>query len=103
ELTVREARRLARRLFDDSSFNAAIYVAAVFESVLSRTPTIDEVEMCLGFLRQQTSRFGAEPERFGATTADAADLSRPSANPAMRARENLVHVLLNHHEFVSIR
>jgi hypothetical protein len=27
----------------------------------------------------------------------------PSADPAMRARENLIHVLLNHNEFVTIR
>jgi hypothetical protein len=27
----------------------------------------------------------------------------PASDPALRARENLVHVLLNHHEFVTIR
>ena len=27
----------------------------------------------------------------------------PSAQPAARARENLVHVLFNHHDFVTIR
>jgi len=24
-------------------------------------------------------------------------------DPALRARENLIHVLLNHHEFVTVR
>src|SRR5207253_383776 len=28
---------------------------------------------------------------------------KQSTDPAMRARENLVHVLMNHHEFVTIR
>ncbi len=28
---------------------------------------------------------------------------KPSADPALRARENLVHVLLNHNDFLTIR
>jgi hypothetical protein len=27
----------------------------------------------------------------------------PAASPDLRARENLVHVLMNHHEFVTVR
>ena len=36
------------------------------------------------------------------TTGAAADV-KPAANPADRARENLVHVLLNHTDFVTVR
>jgi hypothetical protein len=103
ELTVREARRLARRLLGDKSAHPANYITAAFEHVLTRAPTNDELQTCLGFLTQQTTRFESEPDNYGATTGDSADLAKPSANPATRARENLVHVLLNHHEFVSIR
>jgi len=31
------------------------------------------------------------------------DGRQPAADPALRARENLVQVLLNHHEFVTVR
>jgi hypothetical protein len=103
ELTVREARRLARRMLGDKAGDPAAYISAAFERVLTRAPTGDELQTCLGFLDQQSGRFAAQPNGFGDTTADAADLAKPSAEPATRARENLVHVLLNHHEFVSIR
>ena len=107
ELTVREARRLARRLLgeasDKSPADMATYITAAFEQVLSRTPTADELHTCLDFVAQQVSRYGDQTNNFGATTTDAADLSKPAGDPATRARENLVHVLLNHHEFVSIR
>jgi hypothetical protein len=107
ELTVREARRLARGLqsetSDKSPGDVAVYTTAAFEQVLSRKPTADELETCLAFIAEQSSRYNGEPDHFGATTPDAADLSKPSADPATRACENLVHVLLNHHEFVSIR
>jgi hypothetical protein len=106
-LTVREARRLARRLIgevsNDSPGDMATYITVAFEQVLSRRPTADELQTCLGFVAQQMSRYNSNASNFGATTTDVAELSEPSANPATRARENLVHVLLNHHEFVSIR
>jgi hypothetical protein len=35
----------------------------------------------------------------GAATADVP----PSDDPALRARENLVHVLMNHNDFVTVR
>ena len=37
------------------------------------------------------------------SATDPDDMTRPSAEPALRARENLVHVLMNHHDFVTIR
>jgi hypothetical protein len=37
------------------------------------------------------------------TGASVADGSQPSADPTQRARENLVHALMNHHEFVTVR
>lgn len=35
--------------------------------------------------------------------APAAQSVPPSSEPEMRARENLIHVLFNHNEFVTIR
>jgi hypothetical protein len=31
------------------------------------------------------------------------DLEKPSGEPGLRARENLVHALFNHHDFVTQR
>jgi hypothetical protein len=48
--------------------------------MLSRAPTKDEAAECLAFLRAQGKRLTPQ-----------------------RARENLLHVLMNHHEFVTLR
>jgi hypothetical protein len=65
---------LAKKLSVEGDF--AGFITAAFETVLSRPPTPREREECARFLS-------------------------PTDSP--RARGNLVHVLLNHHEFVTIR
>jgi hypothetical protein len=70
--------RLAAALVPDSDDNA--FIKGAFERMLSRAPTKDEAADCLGFLRAQGKRL-----------------------TPLRARENLLHVLMNHHEFVTIR
>jgi hypothetical protein len=102
ELTVREARRLARRLPVGRPPDPAAYVRSAFEQVLSRPPTSDEEQACTEFLAQRGTLYEQNAGDYGPTTADAADLSKPAAEAGTRARENLVHVLLNHHDFVSI-
>ena len=62
--------------------NPERFVVAVFERILSRTPTTNEIEACSQFLSKQ-----AELES--------------SANA--RARESLVRALFNHNDFVTIR
>lgn len=54
--------------------DAEAFVRAAFERVLSRGPTREELAACVEFV-----------------------------GPGTRARENLVHVLFNHHEFVTMR
>jgi hypothetical protein len=65
------------------------FVAAVFERVLGRLPTDAERAECLSGLVRLATTFAAEPK------------SPLSAEG--RARSALVHVLLNHNDFVSIR
>jgi hypothetical protein len=100
---VRESRRLARRLNEQSSSDAVIFVAASFEHVLSRSPTADEFQACATFLDAQTLRFQSAANGFGETTTERSNLMKPSADASLRARENLIHVLYNHHEFVTVR
>ena len=99
ELTIKHARILARsvssRVKDDGDFTRAAFVR-----VLARVPTADELAECTTFLQQQAERYRGQGKTAGTNDAEG---RLPSPDPATRARENLVHVLLNHHEFVTIR
>ena len=76
ELSLRMARQLARTLSDRTGSDSSGFVTAAFERVLSRPPTDAERAECLRYVGDGT---------------------------ALRKRESLVHVLLNHHDFVTIR
>ena len=97
ELTITQARRLVRYWKGEPLEDAALYSKAMFEHILSRAATDDEVITCVRFLSDCASRSAPSD-----VAANQDDLSKPSADPATRAREQLVHVLMNHHEFVSI-
>ena len=90
ELVTRSARIVARDLkaADDGAFTMA-----AFERVLSRPPTADEREACVAFLAEQTRRHA---EAKAPPAQPDADGQAPAADPALRARENLVQVLFNH-------
>jgi hypothetical protein len=111
ELTLVQARLIARRLASVlstqysvlSTDDAAEFITAAFEQVLTRSPASEELAACAAFLDQQTMLFKSDESRLVGTTTDPADAAKPSADIALRARENLVHVLLNHHEFVTMR
>jgi hypothetical protein len=68
--------------------------------VLSRPPTVEEAVECTAFLRVRTEHYRGAKLPGG---ANAGDGRAPSNDPALRAREGLIHVLLNHHEFVTLR
>jgi hypothetical protein len=99
EVTLRHARILARTLHPKNKEEAAFIVAA-FERVLSRPPTEDEKTACLEFLKEQTARLTKAGGTVGPLDAEG---KTPAGDPALRARENLVHVLMNHHDFVTVR
>jgi hypothetical protein len=99
ELTLRHARLLARSLAAEAG-DAGAFTTAAFEAVLSRAPTAEEKAECVAFLAAQTKRFAAAK---GPPAPPDGDGARPAAEPGLRAREGLVQVLLNHHEFVTIR
>lgn len=105
-LALSAARRLAASLLvaaplDDTPASADRLISVAFEQVLSRPPSRAETEACRRFLDRQRIR-----ERGGQGTPfpGASGTVQPAnADPHGRAAENLVHVLLNHHEFVTIR
>jgi hypothetical protein len=99
EVTLKNARLLARTLSEKTEPD--VFITRAFEQVLSRPPTPEEMAECSTFLVEQTRRF--QETKIETLAAKTNDSGSPSPKPALRARENLVHVLMNHHEFVTIR
>jgi hypothetical protein len=89
------ARELARVRDADE------FVSAAFETVLSRRPTLAERQRCVRFLSEHRELLSSERKltKFPAAPDDA---SPPSRELGQRVRENLVQVLLNHNDFVTI-
>jgi hypothetical protein len=56
----------------------------------------------VGFLGEQSKRL-ADPKGLTAFGAGENVPVKPSADPHQRAREDLVHVLMNHNDFVTVR
>lgn len=97
ELTITQARRLVRNWQGKPLEGNQSFIKAMFEHILSRPATDDEVKTCQQFLNECVKR----PVDV-ALAEKVDDLEKPSADTVTRAREQLVHVLMNHHEFVSI-
>jgi hypothetical protein len=102
-LSLAEARSLARTLEQRTRDRSAVwsnqdFIAEAFLAVLGRPAGPDECAHCEQFLADQARRLtGAFPK------GKSSDPATPAADPNSRARENLVHVLMNHSDFVTIR
>ena len=106
-LTLAQSRVLAKKLSDALGNVAAeeaprTFVERAFVRILSREPTAEELATCLEFLTEQAAKL-ADAKALTAFSAGPAAEVPPAADPAQRARENLVHVLLNHNDFVTVR
>jgi hypothetical protein len=104
-LSLAQARLLARRLSQEVGTTATedpAFVTAAFEQVLSREPTAREREECVKFLTEQTALLLDRGKLSGFGAGPPCPVP-PATDPHLRARENLTHVLLNHHDFVTIR
>ncbi len=96
-----QSRRLAKRLsaevVDDSAF-----INLAYRVTLGRSAGDDESSACASFLRQQTELL-ASTSNLVKSDGAAKTLTPASDDPAQRARESLVHVLLNHNDFITLR
>jgi hypothetical protein len=104
-LSLGQSRLLAGELAKVSRGGAPsnrAFVDIAFERILSRAPSEDERERCENFLADQAARL-AEPNALTAFEGATKATVSPSSDPLLRARESLVHVLLNHNDFVTIR
>jgi hypothetical protein len=82
------AREMSRRLAARLAGEEETFIAAAFEQVLSRSPSPAEAAAAGKFLANQQALY-----RDAAAAGDI----------VQRSRESLVHVLLNHHDFVTVR
>src|SRR5262249_9479442 len=99
ELSLRQSRLLARKLTAAGQPDA-VFVAAAFEQVLCQPPSGPEQAAALAFLGTQARFFhGVDPRLLAFASSSAV---APSTEPGPRARENLVHALLNHTDFVTV-
>ena len=106
-LTLTQSRVLAKKLSDSLGNVAAedgprLFIDTAFIRILCRPPTADELQTCLEFLSEQSARL-ADPKLLTTFAAGPAAAVPPSSDPLQRAREDLVHVLFNHNDFVTVR
>ncbi len=87
ELAQQQARVLARSLTNSTKGDSQAFVTAAFERLFSRPPTEEESTECLAYLKQRAGRKAIPP----------------ATDSAQRAQESLVHVLMNHNDFLTVR
>jgi hypothetical protein len=95
ELSLRQARVLAAKLWADvvvienhDNTHDRVFIQAAFEQVLSRPASEPELGVSSEFLARQKALFAA---------------TMPAVDASARARENLIHALLSHNDFVTVR
>ena len=84
---------------DDSSIE---FVRLAYLQILSRPPAEKELTLCLKFLDNQ-AKLLADSSKLKTFIGGEKPKIQPASDSAQRARENLVQVLLNHNDFVTIR
>lgn len=97
------ARLLARALFAQSKQDDSAFIRSAFESVLGRGPMATELAESLRFLGEQANLYGNKARLSPLSTTGSPNEVPPAEEPALRAKESLVHVLINHNDFVTIR
>jgi Protein of unknown function (DUF1553)/Protein of unknown function (DUF1549) len=104
-LSLQVARTLERQITKQVGEPAAAdskFVAEAFDAILNRPPSVAERSESLKFLLQQEELF-QDPTKLTPVATGPPGEIKPESFPHLRAREDLVHVLLNHTDFVTIR
>ncbi len=106
-LSLAQARLLAKTLSaevdpESNDQSRVQFVSMAFEQVLCRPPNAAERAECDKFLAEQAQRF-ADPKLLTQFSTGTPSHVPAATDPQQRARENLVHVLLNHNDFLTIR
>jgi hypothetical protein len=98
ELPIAEAKLLLPKLDVAAGEDDAQFIHSAFRHILARPPTAQETAACVTFL---TSRAPLAAGDQGGQITQVANTS--PAPPRAHARENLLRVLFNHSDFITIR
>jgi len=99
-LALNLGRSLTEKLSESAKVSDGEFIISVYETTLTRGPTAEEAATCQKFLQTQRKLFTSSD--FKPPTGSDKDLVAASTDPVQRARESLVRVLINHHEFVTV-
>jgi hypothetical protein len=105
DLELHEGRVLAGKIWRAVAVDTdreAAFVRRAFEQVLGRSPSAAEQNASAAFLARQVELFRQHKAEI-VSASKAAGKGGPATDPAARARENLIHALLNHNDFVTVR
>jgi len=102
-----QARLMTRRIERDVARSSEpatprAIVTAAFEHILGRAPTLEEKAECEAFLARQEALL-TEPAQLSAVPRDDPRHLGPAPTPQGQAEEYLIHALLNHNDFITIR
>jgi hypothetical protein len=100
-LSLEAARTLGRKLSARYKADDA-FVRNAFLLITGLEPNAGELAESRRFLAEEAAMFRA-PERLTRFSSEQETRVGPSDDPALRARENFVHALFNHNEFLTAR
>jgi len=106
-LALDHARLLALKLSKDAGEGNTAeirtsFITVAFENILNRAPTPAEIAMCQTFLERNTATAGTVNLAVFPAGGESSQQA-PATIAYLRARENLMHVLFSHNDFVTIR
>jgi len=104
-LSLSQSRLLAPKLWQAASTDEAPqkhFVRAAFLQILSRPPADEELAACQQFLTEQAATL-SDTSQLTTFVGGVAAKVKPATEPHQRARENLIQVLMNHNDFVTVR
>ncbi|MGC1273284.1 MAG: DUF1553 domain-containing protein [Planctomycetaceae bacterium] len=101
-LSREQSRLVAARLSAQDTESLETLIGLAFEKVLCRPPTSEERAACVAFVAEQEQRLSAPATLLKIEAGPDVSVPAPTA-PRERAVADLIHVLMNHHDFVTIR
>ncbi|MCH7727916.1 MAG: DUF1553 domain-containing protein, partial [Planctomycetes bacterium] len=105
-LSLGQSRLLAAQLWKETAAESAEreshFLRAAFLQILSRPPDDEELSVCRQFLTDQAATL-SDLSKLTTFSGGSNPQVKPASDPHQRARENLVHVLMNHNDFVTVR
>ena len=102
-LAMRQSRVLANSIMQQlDNTDVLKFIQRGFNQILGRSPSERELAVCQKFISQQTEKL-SNPDVLTKFDSGAKVDIAAAVDPQIRACENLVLVLLNHNEFITIR